>query len=216
MSLSTVEERIAAACAKAGRKREHVTLIAVSKLQSIDSIRAVYDAGARHFGENYAVELSSKSVELAALPDVCWHAIGALQTNKAKHVAKSATYFHALDRIEIARALSKRRTGNKLICFLEVNVAGEATKSGVAPSDAQKLLDEVRELPNLDVQGVMGLPPPSEDPRRHFDAIATLARSLQLPLLSIGTTADFEVAIEAGATHVRIGTAIFGARPQGQ
>src|SRR5437867_2984945 len=103
MSLSTVEARVIAACQRAGRRREEVTLIAVSKLQPIDAIRSAYEAGVRNLGENYAVELHDKAAELAHLPGITWHALGHLQTNKAKHVAQSAQYFHALDRIEVAR-----------------------------------------------------------------------------------------------------------------
>ncbi|MBI3184773.1 MAG: YggS family pyridoxal phosphate-dependent enzyme [Myxococcales bacterium] len=214
--LAQVSERVARACRAAGRPEGAVELVAVSKLQPPEAIREAYRAGQRAFGENYAQELRDKAAALADLPKLRWHAIGPLQTNKARTVASVAQVFHALDRREVARELSRRRSGAPLRCLIEVNVAGEATKRGVAAEEARKLLDEVRGLPNLEVAGLMCLPPLEDDPERsrpHFRALAALARSLGLSELSMGTTADFEVAISEGATMVRVGTAIFGERP---
>jgi len=213
-NLKTVRARIDAACRRSGRSPDEVHLLAVSKLQAPELIREAYAAGQRDFGENYAQELRDKASGLADLQGIRWHAIGPLQTNKAKYVAGTAWAFHAIDRVEIARELSKRRDGSPpLRCFLEVNVGDEATKSGVRLEDAPALFEAVRELPNLEVVGVMGLPPPTEDPRPHFRKLRELAQALGLPELSMGTTADFEVAIEEGAHWVRVGTAIFGERP---
>jgi pyridoxal phosphate enzyme (YggS family) len=216
-NLARVKERIAAACARVDRPVDSVGLIAVSKLQPASAIREAFAAGQRHFGENYAQELRDKAEELSpVLSGLRWHAIGPLQTNKAKYVAKSAHWFHALDRLEVARELSKRRTGTPLKCFLEIHLGDEETKSGVRPERARGLLEEVRALPQLEVVGLMSLPPQHEDPERvrpYFRQLRALASELSLPELSIGTTSDFELAIEEGATWVRVGTAIFGARP---
>ncbi|QDE82326.1 MULTISPECIES: YggS family pyridoxal phosphate-dependent enzyme [Myxococcus] len=214
--LASVRERVAAACARAGRPVESVTLVAVSKLKPADLIREAYAAGQRDFGENYAQELRDKAAELADLDGLRWHAIGALQTNKVKYVARVAGAFHALDRLEVARELSKRRDGAPpLPVYVEVNVGGEATKSGLAPDALGAFLDEVRALPGLQAVGLMALPPPTEDEvraRADFQALRELARVHGLPGLSMGTTHDFEWAIEEGATVVRVGTAIFGER----
>jgi pyridoxal phosphate enzyme (YggS family) len=215
-----VQARVAAACARAGRAPGEVTLLAVSKLKPASAIREAHALGVRDFGENYAQELRDKAEELAALEGLRWHAIGPLQTNKAKYVAKVAHAFHALDRLEVAQELSRRRAAPggapaPLRCFLEVNVGGEASKSGVAPGGARALLEAVRPLPALEVVGLMCLPPPgpsAEEARPHFRRLRALASELGLPQLSMGTTGDFEVAIEEGATHVRVGTALFGER----
>ncbi|WP_434345207.1 YggS family pyridoxal phosphate-dependent enzyme [Myxococcus virescens] len=214
--LASVRERVAAACARAGRPVESVTLVAVSKLKPADLIREAYAAGQRDFGENYAQELRDKAAEMEDLEGLRWHAIGALQTNKVKYVARAAGAFHALDRLEVARELSKRREGAPpLPVYVEVNVGGEATKSGLAPDALGVFLDEVRALPGLQVVGLMALPPPTEEEARaraDFQALRELARVHGLPGLSMGTTHDFEWAIEEGATVVRVGTAIFGER----
>lgn len=216
-NLARVNARIDAACARAGRARDSVQLVAVSKLHPPAAVREAYEAGHRHFGENYAQELRDKADALSpVLAGLRWHAIGPLQTNKAKYVAKSAHWFHALDRIEIARELSKRRTGTPLKCFLEIHQGDEQSKSGVRPDEARALLDAVRALPQLEVVGLMSLPPQHDDPERvrpYFRELRALAKELGLAELSIGTTADYELAIEEGATVVRVGTAIFGARP---
>ncbi|HLL51927.1 MAG TPA: YggS family pyridoxal phosphate-dependent enzyme [Myxococcaceae bacterium] len=215
-NLQRVKERIAAACARAGRDAGAVELIAVSKLQPAALIRDAYAAGQRAFGENYAQELRDKAAELSDARGLRWHAIGPLQTNKAKYVAKAAHVFHALDRLDVAQELSRRRDGGPLRCFLQIHLGDEETKSGVAAADAKALLEQVRALPKLEVVGLMGLPPLMGGPegaRPWFRQLRELAASLGLPELSMGTTSDFEVAIEEGATCVRVGTAIFGERP---
>ena len=214
-SWRAVLERVRAAAARAGRPGDSVEVVAVSKLQPVEAIRAAHAAGARAFGENYAQELRDKAAALADLPGLRWHAIGPLQTNKARYVARSAHVFHALDRREVAEELSRRRTGRPLSVYVEVNVAGEASKSGVAPGALGGLLASVRPLPGLEVVGLMTMPPlaPAEEVRPLFRALAALGREHGLAGLSMGSTHDFEVAIEEGATVVRVGTAIFGERP---
>ncbi|RKH66074.1 YggS family pyridoxal phosphate-dependent enzyme [Corallococcus llansteffanensis] len=216
-NLARVRERVAKACASAGRPEASVTLVAVSKLKPAALIREAYAAGQRDFGENYAQELRDKAVELADLDGLRWHAIGALQTNKVKYVARVAHAFHALDRPEIAAELSKRREGaSPLPCYVEVNLGAEDTKHGLAPEALGDFLVQVRALPNLQPVGLMALPPPTDDVarmREGFALLRELARAHALTALSMGTTHDFEQAIQEGATVVRVGTAIFGERP---
>ena len=211
-----VLERVRAAEARAGRPPGTVEVVAVSKLQPPDAIRAAHAAGARAFGENYAQELRDKAEALSDLQGLRWHAIGPLQTNKARYVARSAHVFHALDRREVAHELSRRRTGTPLAVYVEVNVAGEGSKSGVAPEGLKALLDAVRPLPGLELVGLMTMPPlaPANEVRPYFRALAALAREHGLKGLSMGSTQDYEAAIEEGATVVRVGTAIFGERPR--
>jgi PLP dependent protein len=212
---AAVEARIAAACSRAGRPRSAVQLIAVSKLHPSEAIEAAWKLGQRHFGENYAQELRDKHAALSHLSGLRWHAIGALQTKNARYVARAAHTFHALTSLPLAEELSKRRTGGPLEVLLEVNLAGEASKAGVGPSEVAALLEAVRPLPGLVVIGLTGMPPlvkVGEENRPHFRALAALAVKLGLSALSMGTTTDYEVAIEEGATLVRVGTALFGAR----
>lgn len=215
-NLVAVEARVAAACSRAGRARGAVTLVAVSKLHPPESIRAAYAAGLRHFGENYAQELRDKHVELAALPGLVWHAIGPVQPKNAKYVAKAAAYFHALERLDTAQELSRRREGPALRCLIEVNVAGEASKAGLSPDQLPAFIAAVRALPNLELVGLTTMPPLSDDAeasRPYFKQLAALAKAHGLTELSMGSTGDFEVGIEEGATLVRVGTALFGERP---
>lgn len=215
-NLVAVEARVGAACLRAGRARESVTLVAVSKLHPPELIRAAYAAGQRHFGENYAQELRDKHVALADLPGLVWHAIGPVQPKNAKYLAKAATVFHALDRLETAQELSRRREGTPLRCLVEVNVAGEASKAGVTPEEVPSFIAAVRALPNLELVGLTTMPPLHDDAeasRPFFKQLAALAKANGLAELSMGSTGDFEVGIEEGATLVRVGTAIFGERP---
>ena len=208
----SVAERLAAvrAALPAG-----VRLVAVSKTQPASAIREAYAAGQRDFGENYAQEWREKADALADLADLRWHFIGGLQTNKVKYLAGRVAYVHTVDREELARELSRRfaQKGAVARVLLEVNTGGEASKSGCAPADAPRLRDAVRALPAIEVAGLMCIPPAGEDPRPHFRLLRALRDRLGLAELSMGMSGDWPVAVEEGATMVRIGTAIFGARP---
>lgn len=215
---ASVQAQVAEACRRAGRPASSVEVLAVSKLQPVEALRAAYAAGVRAFGENYAQELRDKAVALADCPDIRWHAIGALQTNKAKYVAKTAHVFHALDRLALAEELARRRTGAALQVYLEVNLGAENTKSGLAPEGVGPLLAAVRALPQLTAVGLMCMPPFSDNPedsRPYFQKLKSLAEAHGLKGLSMGTTQDFAVAVQEGATVVRVGTALFGPRPKG-
>jgi pyridoxal phosphate enzyme (YggS family) len=208
----TVAERAAALRA---RVPPGVTLVAVSKTQPAGAIREAYAAGIRDFGENYAQEWRGKADALADLPDLRWHFVGSLQTNKARMLAGRVAFVHAVDREELARELSRRwvPTGRAVKIFLEVNTGGEATKGGCAPADAPALAAAVKDLPAVELAGLMCIPPPGEDPRPHFRTLRALRDRLGLAELSMGMSGDWEAALAEGATFVRIGTAIFGERP---
>ncbi len=223
-SLATVRHKIAQACERAQRSVDEVTLIAVSKLQPSALIEAAYQAGQRDFGENYAQELRDKASELSHLPGLRWHAIGTLQSNKVKYVAKVAQSFHALCSLDIAIELGKRRSEQPIDVLIEVNIAGEDSKSGIAPSSVAALAKQVRTVAGVRLVGLMCMPPQPEPPipwtaednRPHFARLKALAKSLGLSQLSMGSTSDYEVAIEEGATIVRVGRSIFGERSQTQ
>jgi PLP dependent protein len=192
-----------------------VTLVAVSKTQPPDAIREAYAAGQRDFGENYAQAWRAKAEALADLADLRWHFIGGLQTNKVKYLAAKVAYVHTVDRVDLARELSRRfaSAGSRARVFLEVNVAGEASKTGCAPPELPALHAAAVALPGLEVVGLMCIPPADDDPRPHFQALRALRDDLGLRELSMGMSADWRIAVEEGSTFVRIGTAIFGARP---
>ena len=207
---------VAEVCRRAGRKPSSVEVLAVSKIQPLGALRAAYAAGVRAFGENFAQELRDKAEALSDCPGIRWHAIGTLQSNKAKYVAKSAHVFHALDRSALAEELARRRTGAPLEVYLEVNLGGEATKSGLLPEQVGQLLERVQSLPQLKAVGLMCLPPFTESPeasRPYFQKLRELAAVHHLPGLSMGTSQDYAVAVQEGATVVRVGTALFGPRP---
>jgi pyridoxal phosphate enzyme (YggS family) len=211
-----VRARVDAACARAGRSADEVTIVAVSKTQPASAVREAAAAGATDFGENYAQELDGKRGECG---DVRWHFIGRLQRNKAKLVAGRVALVHAVDSIDLARELGKRvAAGAVQPILVAVNVAGEATKGGVAPDDATALARAIAGIAGVRLDGLMTMPPPDVDPRPCFAALRALRDRVAgefaapLPVLSMGMSGDFEAAIEHGATHVRIGTAIFGAR----
>jgi pyridoxal phosphate enzyme (YggS family) len=222
-ALSEVRGRIDAAARAAGRDPQAVHLVAVSKLQPAEALREAYAAGQRDFGENYVQELVQKAEALRDLPDLRWHLIGHLQRNKAKQVATLVALVHTIDSVELGRELAKRRVAagksERLPVLVEVSIAGEEQKHGVAPQQLQDLLGGLAELPELAVRGLMCVPPLTEDAalsRPHFDALARLrdqhGGAQRLPELSMGMTHDLEHAVAAGATLVRVGTAIFGAR----
>ncbi|MBI5547583.1 MAG: YggS family pyridoxal phosphate-dependent enzyme [Deltaproteobacteria bacterium] len=215
-NLEKVKARMVAAEARAGRPAGSVRLVAVSKTQPMEKIRAAYEAGQRLFGENYAQELRDKAEALKDLPDLALHFIGTLQKNKAKYVVPVAAMFEALDDLGLARELDKRAAAASRILpvLVEVNL-GEEQKGGVRPDDLAGFLAALRGLPSMRVEGLMCIPPPCEDPestRPFFRKVALLGREHGLGALSMGMSSDFEVAIEEGATLVRVGTAIFGER----
>lgn len=216
-NFADVEARIQSACARAGRSRRSVTLVAVSKRHPAAVIRLAWELGHRDFGENYAQELRDKHVELAGCAGLRWHAIGPVQTKNAKYIAQAAQVFHALDRLEVAAELSRRRRGTALRCLIEVNTAREASKAGLALDQVPRLHRELTAMPGLEIVGLTAMPPmvdDAEESRPHFRALRALGEQLALPELSMGTTSDFEVAIAEGATLVRVGTALFGERPE--
>lgn len=214
--LARVRARIDAACLAAGRDPSEVSLVAVSKTFPIEALREARDAGQLDLGESYAQELRDKA---AALDGVRWHFIGRLQTNKAKYVAPVAYRIHALETVEQAEALAKRAPG-PLKCLVSVHTGDEESKGGVPPAQVLERCRALAAVPGIEVVGLMTLPPYTEDPEGaapHFAEVAALAargRAEGLPLteLSMGMSHDFEVAIRHGATWVRVGTAIFGAR----
>jgi pyridoxal phosphate enzyme (YggS family) len=223
----TVQARVAAACERAGRSAAEVTIVAVSKTHPADAIRAALAAGATDFGENYAQELATKAAELAAEASaspprvIRWHFIGRLQRNKAKLVAGRVALVHAVDSVDLAEELAKRAGGVVQPILLAVNLGGEATKGGVTPEDAPAIAKALAAVTGTSLGGLMTMPPPSDDPeasRPQFEGLRALRDRLAdqlghpLPVLSMGMSHDFEVAIACGATHVRIGTAIFGSR----
>jgi pyridoxal phosphate enzyme (YggS family) len=193
-----------------------VLLVGVTKYVSVDDVVALVAAGVLDIGENQAQQLRDRAQDPAIAGfGVRWHAIGPLQSNKARYIARWASAFHALDRVSIASALSERRIGeglDPLPCYVQVNLAGEATKAGVAPSEVRALLDACGGLAGIDVVGLMTMPPLAaepEDSRRWFAMLRELAASHALAGLSMGTTQDFEIAVEEGATVVRVGSALF-------
>jgi pyridoxal phosphate enzyme (YggS family) len=214
---TAVRTRVDQACERAGRAPSEVTIVAVSKTHPAAAVREAAAAGATDFGENYAQELVAKRAECG---DVRWHYIGRLQRNKAKLVAGQVALVHAVDSVELAAELGKRATSVQPI-LLAVNAAGEDTKGGVTAEQAGALARSIGSIPNVRLDGMMTMPPPSKNPeasRPYFEALRALRDrvsnelGIALPVLSMGMSGDFEVAIACGATHVRIGTAIFGAR----
>lgn len=211
--LEQVQERIAKAAAKAKRDPETVTLIAVTKKFTVGLIREAYLAGLRDFGENYVQEFAQKYPDLDDLIDARFHLIGNLQSNKAKKASEVFSVIHTLDDPKLARRLAD--TGVPLEVMLEVKLSGEEAKSGVAPEDVPFLIDAVRHFPTLKLTGLMTMPPWSEDAelsRPYFAQLRELAYKHRLGKLSMGMSHDLEVAIEEGATYVRVGTALFGPR----
>jgi len=220
-NLQSVHERVARACAQAGRHVEDVTLLAVSKTFGPQAVRDAFDCGQRAFGENYIHEAVEKAALLAGLP-IEWHCIGPIQSNKTRLVASHFAWAQSVDRLKIAQRLSEQRPEGlpPLQVCLQVNIDGGPTKSGVAPADALAFAREVAKLPRLRLRGLMTIPEPAADfaaqkavharARALFDDLR--AGGLALDTLSMGMTADIEAAIAAGSTMVRVGTAIFGSR----
>lgn len=222
-NLQHTRERIAAACAAAGRSAGGVTLLAVSKTFGAEDVREAHAAGQRAFGENYVQEALDKIAALADLrAGLEWHLIGPLQSNKTRVVAESFDWVHSVDRLKVAERLSAQRPENlpPLQVCLQVNVSGEASKSGMPPAEVAALAAQVARLPRLRLRGLMSIPEPAADfesqrvPHRALRALLEELRQqgLALDTLSMGMSADLEAAVAEGATIVRIGTAIFGGR----
>lgn len=194
-----------------------MTLVGASKTRTVEEVRAAWHGGIRHFGENYAQELEAKAT---AIPEAGWHFIGHLQRNKARVVASLATRLHALDSARLADALAVelRRVGRRLPVLIEVNVAGEASKSGCRPEDVPAIIEAACRHPELDPDGLMTLPPDDGTPEVWFSALRSLRDEVAarmgrpLPELSMGMSGDLEAAVACGATFVRVGTALFGPR----
>src|SRR5947209_9033621 len=213
--LAKVRDQIARACADAGRDPAGVTLVAVSKTFAADAIEPVVAAGQRIFGENRVQEAKSKWPPLLARhPGLELHLVGALQSNKAKEAVALFDAIHSVDRPSLAEALAKEiaRQGRTPRLFVEVNTGAEPQKAGVLPEETDAFLKACRERYGLVIAGLMCLPPAYEPPAPHFALTAKIAQRNGLSLLSMGMSVDFPLAIEFGATHVRVGTAIFGER----
>jgi pyridoxal phosphate enzyme (YggS family) len=209
--LADVKGRIAAAAARSGREPASVLLVAVGKTYPLSDLLLAYAAGARAFGENRVQEAEEKFPRLP--PDATGHLIGPIQSNKASRAVKVASVVETVDSEDLARRLDRAAAASekRLAVFVQVRLGGEATKSGVEPAGAAALVETVRALPALDLRGLMTIPPPGET-RPHFAALRKLGETLGLSELSMGMSDDFEAAVEEGATFVRVGSAIFGAR----
>ncbi|MCC8046166.1 MAG: YggS family pyridoxal phosphate-dependent enzyme [Clostridiales bacterium] len=222
-NLQDVEERILKACARAGRSREEVRLVAVSKYKPVEMIREAYEEGVRDFGENHPQEIRDK---YSSLPeDIRWHMIGHLQTNKIKYIIERACMVHSLDSLHLAEELSRAalKCGRVMPVLIEVNMAKEASKYGIMPEDAEDFVRQAARFEGIRVEGLMTIAPyteQAENNRGYFRDMKKLFVDIQsknidnvnMCSLSMGMTGDFEVAIEEGATMVRVGTGIFGAR----
>lgn len=226
-NLNDVRQRIGDAAARAGRDPGDITLVAVTKTRTLDEVRAVIEAGARDLGENYVQELEDKAGELADA-DLRWHAIGHLQTNKIRKVAHIVSMIHSVDSERVGLEVDKRaaKAGVQVPILLQVNISGEESKFGVTEAEAAELARQLVALEHAELAGLMSMPPYSEDPeanRPHFARLRELRDRLvgegipaeKMRHLSMGMTRDYEAAVEEGATLVRVGTAIFGARDYG-
>jgi PLP dependent protein len=217
-NLAAVRERIAAAARAADRPPESVTLVAVSKTHSTASVREALMAGHRVFGENRVQEAQGKYPRLREeFPDLALHLIGPLQTNKVRDAVVEFDVIESVDRPRLAQALAgeMERSGRRPPCLIEVNTGEEPQKAGIMPADADRFILECQERLALPIVGLMCVPPLEEEPAPHFALLREIARRNGLPILSMGMSADFEKAVRFGATHVRVGTAIFGARNSG-
>ncbi|MGB2080076.1 MAG: YggS family pyridoxal phosphate-dependent enzyme [Vibrio sp.] len=224
-NLQQVRQQILDATDKANRQANSVTLLAVSKTKPVEAIMAAIEAGQTQFGENYVQEGVEKvqyfQQQLLPAP-LCWHFIGPIQSNKTKPIAEHFDWVHSIDRLKIATRLSQQRPENlaPLQVLIQVNTSGEASKSGVMPHEVAQLCQQVNQLEQLELRGLMSIPAPTQDPtqqRQAFEELAQLFTQLQsdyprFDTLSMGMSGDMQAAIDSGSTMVRIGTAIFGAR----
>ena len=222
-NLIDIEAKITAACARSGRKRSEVTLIAVSKTQPVSMIEAALETGIIDFGENKVQELVDKESEL---PDyIKWHMIGHLQRNKVKYIVDKVSLIHSVDSLALAREIDKESDKKNIVSniLIQVNIAGEATKYGIAMNEVCQLVTNIAALRNLKINGLMAIPPFVHDPEENRGYFRQLMKlfidiktknidNVNMSILSMGMSGDFEVAIEEGATMVRVGTSIFGKR----
>ena len=226
-NLKTIRERVDAACERAGRRPEEVALIAVSKTKPLSMLQEAYEAGARDFGENKVQEILEKYPEMPE--DARFHMIGHLQTNKVKQVVGKAVLIHSVDSLHLAEKIEQEAAKRDLTAdiLLEVNVAREESKFGLMLEEVTPLLEEVKNLPHVRVRGLMTIAPNVENPeenRKHFKKLYQLYVDIKrknidngtMSVLSMGMTGDFEVAVEEGATMIRVGTGIFGSRQIGE
>ena len=211
--LEEVEARMERAARRAGRRRDEITLVAITKVFPASVIREAYDLGVRHFGENYVQEFERKAPELGDLPGAQFHFVGHLQSNK---VRRAVELFHLIETVDSEKIACKiNDIGVEKEVFLEVKLSSEEAKRGIAKDALAPLVDAVRACPRLRLTGLMTMPPWSENPeesRPYFQELRRLAQQYGLSCLSMGMSQDFEVAIEEGATHVRVGSALFGPR----
>ena len=221
-NISLVSERIRAAAEASQRDAGSVHLLAVSKTKPAQAVREAHAAGMRDFGENYLQEALGKQAELTDLP-LSWHFIGPIQSNKTRAIAENFAWVHSVERLKIAQRLSEQRPADlpPLNICIQVNVSGEASKSGCTPADLPALAEAISALPRLKLRGLMAIPEPTDDRAEQDAAFATVrdlqaSLNLSLDTLSMGMSHDLESAIAQGATWVRIGTALFGARDYGQ
>jgi pyridoxal phosphate enzyme, YggS family len=221
-NIGQVSQRIRAAADAVQRDANSIHLLAVSKTKPAQALREAYAAGVRDFGENYLQEALGKQAELTDLP-LSWHFIGPIQSNKTRAIAEHFAWVHSVDRLKIAQRLSEQRPADlpALNICIQVNVSGEASKSGCTAADLPALANAISALPRLKLRGLMAIPEPTDDRAEQdaaFASVRDLQNSLNLPLdtLSMGMSHDLESAIAQGATWVRIGTALFGARDYGQ
>ena len=222
-NLDSVRQRICDACSRAGRKPEDVTLISVSKTKPLEMLKEAYDAGSRDFGENKVQELDEK---YGSMPeDVRWHMIGHLQRNKVKYLIGKTTLIHSVDSLRLAEEINRLSVKHGVVTdiLIEVNVAAEETKFGVSLDETEALIRKTAVLPGIRICGLMTIAPYVDDPEENRNVFRALRKlsvdiaaknidNVNMSFLSMGMTGDFEVAIEEGATHVRVGTGIFGER----
>ena len=226
-NLESVEEKIQEACKKSGRNREDVTLIAVSKTKPVETLQEAYDLGVRVFGENKVQELTEKYDSLPK--DIHWHMIGHLQRNKVKYIIDKVDLIHSVDSIRLAETIDKEAQKHDLVAniLVEVNVAKEESKFGLMPEEVDGFIDEIAKLKHIQVKGLMTIAPFVENPEKNRTVFADLRKlsvdiakknvdNVNVSILSMGMTNDYVVAVEEGATMVRVGTGIFGARNYAQ
>lgn len=217
-NIAAVELQISSACQLANRNTDEVTLLAVSKTKPIDMLEQAYDAGQRNFGENYVQEAVEKITALQNKTDITWHFIGPIQTNKTKLIASHFSWVHSIDRVKVAKRLNEHRSGQdtSLNICLQVNISGELSKSGVLPQELPELLAVIETCDNLCLRGLMAIPEKNAS-QASFIEMQNLFLKLKkqypsMDTLSMGMSADLQLAINAGSTMVRVGSAIFGAR----